>query len=149
VCGLRSGFGSGGTGCPESRCGRQGRGGESCAVPIGPREAHPHKCQKRHKMHRLTCILSPYRLRIGMAVARILSRTESEEILHAQPVGSAVLRHKSPSMFVVSFVTEDGIVHAGFEQVGTQFVTPSGRTFDSMQVSCSVKCLQTVHMLVN
>ena len=53
----------------------------------------------------------------------------------AQPVGSAILRRKSPDAFVVSFVAAGGgVEHAGFKLVGTQYVSASGRMFDSLTV---------------
>jgi hypothetical protein len=77
----------------------------------------------------------------------LLNRAEAESYLNGQPVGSAVLRRKSPSVFVVSFVTDASIIqHTGFEQVGTQFVTPSGKSFDSVQVGRGVR-IRTIGMV--
>ena len=72
------------------------------------------------------------------AEPRLCSRREAEDLLlgAAQPVvGSAILRRKSPGAFVVSFVAAGGGVgHAGIKLVGTQYVSASGRAFDSLTV---------------
>ena len=69
---------------------------------------------------------------------QLCSRREAEDLLlgAAQPVvGSAILRRKSPGAFVVSFVAAGGgVEHAGIKLVGTQYVSASGRAFDSLTV---------------